>query len=51
MFSLIWIFFRLTAGERFYGHRKGKMAFVSAYSGVVCTKTIVRVSFRTGLRG
>jgi len=27
----------LTAGERFYGHRKGEMVFVLAYSGSVGT--------------
>ena len=30
-----------TAGGRFYGHRKGKRAFASAYSGDVYTKTLV----------
>ncbi len=41
----------LTAVMVFYGHRRGKKVFVLAYSGFVCTKTIVGVSFRTGLRG
>jgi len=36
-----WLLLLLTAGEGFYGHRKGKMAFASAYSGVVGTMTIV----------
>ena len=30
---------------------RGKMAFVSAYSGLVYSKTFEGVSFRTGLRG
>ena len=47
----IFFFFCLQRDVFFYDHGKGKMAFVSAYSGDVCTMTIVGVSFRTGLRG
>ena len=30
---------------------EGEIDFVLAYSGIVYTKTLVGVSFRTGLRG